>query len=161
MKSWMALLVTLFSWTATASNVDVAPVLKNLRITQVGDQGLILKADANVPGQTSYLIGIAVRLDLGNACTQFVGEDATNAPNGMLTLEAKGAYSPLNENCIALLPEPVETRLTFRVNLTANGFGPAPAAGQAAILLNGRPYNVTVNFVTQQVGVTPLFLQAH
>lgn len=145
----IALIASIFAAISFADTTALSPNLKPLQITQVADQGSILKVSANsTTGQQSYLVGIPVKVDLGDGCTHFVGEEGS-LNNGVLQIVAMGSIDPTETSCQASLPNPVDTQINFRVNATSSYTNPI----QSSVLIGDASYSISIDTAEQTVSV--------
>lgn len=114
---------------------DLAPVLKSLRVTEVGSYGQVVKSRHQHPF-SNFLISIPVKVEEGSACTNFVGQTTVElkAPKALTQLTAVGASDPGVDACIEIYPMPIDTKLTVDMKVLTGGF--VPAANTQTMLVN-------------------------
>jgi hypothetical protein len=136
---------------------DVAPVLKQLKVVDVADQGTVLKEERNHP-YTKFLIAIPVQVAEASACTKFVGQQTLNGKDNAVTRIAfLGATDALLQACIEIYPEPVKTQLTLSFNVLTGGFVPANSLQKKFFHIEGvGPYVAELDMGNNTVAVKPL-----
>lgn len=111
--------------TGAFAATDVAPVLRSLKVVEVGKLGKVVQTQRSHPF-TKFVIAIPAKVEPGDACTDFVGQTTTaKAPKRPVLLTAVGATSPLTQACIQIAVMPVDTNLTVEMNVLTGGFVPA------------------------------------
>jgi len=135
---------------------QVADLLHTLSVANVEEVGSVLKTSGQHP-YSDFLIGIPVQVETGSACTQFVGQETIrNTQSGPITLRAVGANNPMTDACIAVMPMPVKTQLTFKMRVLTGGFVPAQRYHtQAVKIQSGGYYNVTLDLYESRVKIAP------
>lgn len=140
---------------ASAMANEVSSTLAPISATVVSNQGVVLKT-TNLHPFTTFVIGIPAQVLSPSACTAFVGQQNTVLPNSnVLRITVMGASDPVNDMCIAVMPTPVDTQLTFTMKVTTGGFAPANQFQTAFVQVGNAVYQVTLNLATQQVSILP------
>lgn len=130
---------------------EVAPVLQTLSVQNVASEGVVLKQDHFHP-TTSFLIGIPAQVDTRSACVDFVG---TETRVGAITsIRAVGSSNPVMDACIAVMPMPVTTQITLKMDVVTGGFVPAARIQQRIVDISGAGrFSVTLDMSTERVSV--------
>ncbi len=138
---------------------EVAPVLSEIEVTKVAKYGEVLKSSHRRPF-SNFLIAIPVSVNPGSACTSFVGQQISEkvAGNGKVpTIRMMGASDPVQDACIAVMPAPVKTQLTFNMQVLTGGFVPADDIQRQLVqIMPLGLYSVTLNMGNQSVTVEPV-----
>ena len=135
---------------------EVAPVLSQLEVTSVATKGEVLKENHHHPF-SNFTIAIPVTVNPGSACTAFVGQQTTVERSGLKAIQMMGASDPINDVCIAVMPMPEKTQLTFDFQVLTGGFVPAqPIQTQIIQILPNGLYEVRLDMGNKSVTVRAL-----
>jgi len=146
----LSALALVFAVNAFASHIDVAPSLKTMNVTEVGQIGEVLKTK-NMLNTQEILVGIPVSVLPDSACHSFAGQSSKLVGN-VIVIDAVQSYSVMNDVCMAVMPRPVETTLTFKFIVGAS----LPVAVlNAPVQINNRMYVATLDLFSQRVTITP------
>lgn len=135
---------------------EVAPVLSEIEVTKVAKYGEVLRTTHRRPF-SNFLIAIPVSVNPGSACTSFVGQQVSEKNGSVPSIRMMGASDPVQTACIAVMPEPVKTQLTFNMQVLTGGFvGADDIQTQVVQIMPLGMYKVTLNMGNQSVTVEPL-----
>ncbi len=134
---------------------EPASTLHSLQITQVGNEGLVLRDRFQHP-YTDFLLAIPVTISTGDACTGFVGQ-ITGGNEKLVEVTAIGAKNPLHDTCIAVLPSPVSTTLTIQMRVLTGGFVPAGRIQKRTVQFNGvGMQEISLDLTNNTVSIKPV-----
>lgn len=134
---------------------DLAPVLKSLNVTEIGNHGKVVKSHHQHPYST-FLIAIPAKVAEESACTKFVGQTTTAAkgPKASALITAVGATDPGIDACIQIYPMPVDTNLTVEMKVLTGGFVPAkPRQAMVVEIAGAGSYLVELDMSSERVKI--------
>lgn len=135
---------------------EVAPVLGQIDVATVGTRGDVVKTNHNRP-YTEVTIAIPVTVSTRSACVAFVGQQTNQESSGLQVIRAIGASDPVNDVCIAIMPMPINTKLTVKMKILTGGFVPAqPIQRQIVQIMPLGLHEITLDMGNNSVTVRPL-----
>lgn len=147
----LALVVALAAPLAQAAEQPVASSLRTLKINVTSNQGVVLHTRGSVNKTHQVVVGIPASIDLGDACTKFVGQQETQLSGvAPVSIQALGATSPVVDACIAVMPLPEQTNLTLVFNVADD----LPVAQiSQRVLVGSDVYLVTLELTNETVSL--------
>jgi len=133
------------------SEDEVARNLKQLPITQVGQEGEVLERNSFFPRER-LLVGIPVMISTGSVCTDFVGQQTRKFAK-VVEITAMGSDSGLVQACIEIFPMPVKKYLTVEFTHFSEHLPIGTNVLRKLVKINGVKYRVSVDTVTERVKI--------
>ena len=148
----VAILPSLAFATSPVRPVDLADIVGTLAVSKVEQTGYVVSSQNRHPF-TSYLIAIPAEILTGDACTQFVGQSTIKG--GVTQIQVFGSRKAGVDGCIKILPRPVHTNLSVRMEVLTGGI---VAADRIQTMLvhfgTAGTYEVELDMKTDRVEIT-------
>jgi len=154
------LVIALSAVTAMAQAESLHPdtfggaVGQKQQITRVEREGKVVRVRRSHPF-TKYIIEIPVTVAPKDACTKITGQK--NLVDGGRILEIAVMGKSTSQNCIEIVPRPVDMTVKFEMNILTGGFVPAATIQKQVVQFHGIGlHTVTLNLDNKVVTIKPL-----
>lgn len=135
---------------------EVSSTLRTLKVTVTSQSGTVVKVRDYVSAQSrQVLVGIPVSIDLGDACTSYVGQQTTQLSGvAQVGLQALGATDPLVDACVAIAVSPINRTLTLSFDVPKTL--PVAVLTQR-VLIGQNVYTVTYDIHNNSAEILPAY----